>query len=369
MAKVNIPNITSGYASVSALNTHFQTIEDELNNKVLYRDNPTGEPNQMENDLDMNGHRILNVIASSGNENFIWKGAWVTGIGYQVNNLVYESGTTYIAIVDHTSGVFSTDLIAGYWEILASQGGSGAGTGDLLAVNNLSELTSTATTARANISAAKSGSNSDITELTALSTPLTVEQGGTGLATLTANNVLVGNGTSNISSVAPGTSGNVLTSNGTSWVSTTLTGAGQIVTTSNAAHTSIATAIPHDDSIPLISEGTEVLSVSITPKAASSKLLIDVTIPLYTTNTGQVVIAALFETISGVSTCIQVAEAAPGGYGYIPLHMHTTVPSNSTTIRTYSVRVGILSGTVSINGGGSRWFGGAQQARITVVEG
>jgi hypothetical protein len=48
----------------------------------------------------------------------------------------------------------------------------------------------------------------------------TVAQGGTGLGTLTANNVILGNGTSNPSFVAPSTSGNVLTSNGTTWQST-----------------------------------------------------------------------------------------------------------------------------------------------------
>jgi hypothetical protein len=48
-----------------------------------------------------------------------------------------------------------------------------------------------------------------------------VANGGTGAATLTANNVLLGNGTSAVQVVAPGASGNVLTSNGTTWSSTT----------------------------------------------------------------------------------------------------------------------------------------------------
>jgi len=46
-----------------------------------------------------------------------------------------------------------------------------------------------------------------------------VSSGGTGLATLTANNVLIGNGTGNVTFVAPGTTGNVLTSNGSAWTS------------------------------------------------------------------------------------------------------------------------------------------------------
>ena len=49
---------------------------------------------------------------------------------------------------------------------------------------------------------------------------LAVTSGGTGAATLAANSVLIGNGTSAVTSVAPGTSGNLLTSNGTTWAST-----------------------------------------------------------------------------------------------------------------------------------------------------
>jgi hypothetical protein len=48
---------------------------------------------------------------------------------------------------------------------------------------------------------------------------LGVARGGTGTTTLTANNVLLGNGTSAPLTIAPSTSGNVLTSNGTTWSS------------------------------------------------------------------------------------------------------------------------------------------------------
>jgi hypothetical protein len=53
---------------------------------------------------------------------------------------------------------------------------------------------------------------------------LPVANGGTGATTLTANNVLLGNGTSAPQFVAPGASGNVLTSNGTTWTSTAVPG-------------------------------------------------------------------------------------------------------------------------------------------------
>jgi trimeric autotransporter adhesin len=48
---------------------------------------------------------------------------------------------------------------------------------------------------------------------------LPVANGGTGATTLTANNVILGNGTSAVQAVAPGASGNVLTSDGTTWTS------------------------------------------------------------------------------------------------------------------------------------------------------
>jgi hypothetical protein len=49
---------------------------------------------------------------------------------------------------------------------------------------------------------------------------LPVANGGTGATTLTANYVVLGNGTSAVQVVAPGTSGNLLTSDGTTWAST-----------------------------------------------------------------------------------------------------------------------------------------------------
>lgn len=53
--------------------------------------------------------------------------------------------------------------------------------------------------------------------------------GGTGQSSLTANNVILGNGTSAVQFVAPGTSGNVLTSNGTTWTSSAVTPAGTVI--------------------------------------------------------------------------------------------------------------------------------------------
>jgi len=77
-------------------------------------------------------------------------------------------------------------------------------------------------------------------------TDVTVAQGGTGLSTLTANNVILGNGASTPLFVAPSTSGNVLTSNGTTWQSTTPASGGTVtsasVVTANGFAGTVATA-------------------------------------------------------------------------------------------------------------------------------
>jgi hypothetical protein len=61
--------------------------------------------------------------------------------------------------------------------------------------------------------------NGDLNAAVGLYNQVPVANGGTGAATLTANAVLIGNGTSAVTTVAAGTAGNVLTSNGTTWTS------------------------------------------------------------------------------------------------------------------------------------------------------
>jgi hypothetical protein len=56
--------------------------------------------------------------------------------------------------------------------------------------------------------------------ISGLANPITVGNGGTGLNTLTANSLMVGNGNSAVQFLAPGTTGNIVYSNGTGWTST-----------------------------------------------------------------------------------------------------------------------------------------------------
>ena len=58
MAKVSLNNISSGFASVDALNTNFDLIETAFDN-TLSRDGSS--PNTMSADLDMNSYKVLNI--------------------------------------------------------------------------------------------------------------------------------------------------------------------------------------------------------------------------------------------------------------------------------------------------------------------
>lgn len=245
---------------------------------------------------------------------FEWVGSWLTATAYIKNNIVYESGNSYIALSDHTSGTFSTDCSNGLWEIFAAKGAAGAGTGDMLAANNLSEVTPA--TARTNLGAAKSGANSDITSLSALSTPLSVAQGGIGAAELTDNYVLLGNGTDAPQMIAPGTSGNVLTSNGTTWSSAAPTAASGITLGTPVATTSGTTK--DFGSLPAgIKQFTiSVAGISFTTTAALGFRLGAGGTPQatgYTSNFGTIAVAA--NTTTGGSTTAGFLTSALGAAG------------------------------------------------------
>lgn len=107
------------------------------------------------------------------------------GVGFKLANLSSGSGVT---ITESAGGI----------EISAT--GSG---GTVTSVTATSPLKSTG------------GATPDIS----IDGVIGVANGGTGAATLALNNVILGNGTGAVQTVAPGANGNVLTSNGTTFVS------------------------------------------------------------------------------------------------------------------------------------------------------
>ena len=108
-------------------------------------------------------------------------------------------------------------------------------------------------------------------------TDLTVADGGTGASSITANSVVLGNGTSALSGnlVAPGTSGNVLKSNGTTWTSVAPTvvrglGLGGETWNSVTGSRSAGTTYTNNNAYPI--------SVSVWTNSAANNNLVTLTI-------------------------------------------------------------------------------------------
>jgi hypothetical protein len=93
---------------------------------------------------------------------------------------------------------------------------------------------------------------------------LPLANGGIGTTTLTANNVLLGNGGSSPQVVAPGASGNLLTSNGTTWTSAAPPG---ISTTAGGIGTYMMAR--YDGATGPITFGATVSGVDLKPSNAS----------------------------------------------------------------------------------------------------
>ena len=170
-------------------------------------------------DLDANFTTVTTAINGIGNGSEALANVVVTGgtiSGVTATNVTAN-------VVSISNATITGGSITGITPIAVVVGGTGA---------------NSAATARTNLGAAASGANSDITALSGLTTALSVAQGGTGSANLTAASVLIGNGTSAVTGVAPGTSGNVLTSNGTAWTSSVLPSLGVGQTWTSVTRTS-----------------------------------------------------------------------------------------------------------------------------------
>ncbi|MBI5496729.1 MAG: hypothetical protein HY904_17080 [Deltaproteobacteria bacterium] len=137
---------------------------------------------------------------------------------------------------------------------------------------------------------------------------------------------------------------------------------------------SSTSSIPWDDTAPEIAEGVEIASVTLTPASANSTLIIDATVhAVELSNTSNHVILALFRDGATPAIAAAVGEQYED-YAYASgethtLQLHHVVTAGTTAPTTFSIRCGVDSGTVNINGGGGgRKLGGALHSGMTVME-
>lgn len=122
MTKLILDDTAGGY-DLSTLNDNNDKIETEFQDKVLYRDNPIGEPNTMENDFDMNSNDILNAgtintdrLFIDGEEFIIAGTEWgkIEGTLADQADLQAALDTKIENVVDDTTPVLGGDLTAGW---------------------------------------------------------------------------------------------------------------------------------------------------------------------------------------------------------------------------------------------------------------
>lgn len=129
-------------------------------------------------------------------------------------------------------------------------------------------------------------------------------------------------------------------------------------------HTSITAVIPADDTVPQITEGTQLLQVSITPKSASNRIRIRFHAPVFLNNGA--VAAALFRN----GTTNAIATGAINVFGNISsLYLEYEDTPGSTDEQTYSIRIGPSGGTMYVNGTSlGRFYGGTLRAMLVAEE-
>ena len=130
--------------------------------------------------------------------------------------------------------------------------------------------------------------------------------------------------------------------------------------------------IPNDDSIPQKTEGTEFMTLSITPKSATSKLLIQVVVSSTASSNNALNISALFKNDE------TNAIATTGQYQHIGTGIMTTtyshyITAGTTSSITFRVRGGASTGNYTFNGYHHngilyRNFGGSSASSMTIME-
>lgn len=133
-----------------------------------------------------------------------------------------------------------------------------------------------------------------------------------------------------------------------------------------ALYENLTATIPYDDTVPLVTEGTEILSVTVVPSSPDTHLDVRFSGFIVGGTSNAVSTVAIFR--DGV--CIAAAGSdQPYGELNNTTSIDVRVPSTSATSTTFTVRVGANTGNCKLNGEfTNRRYGGAQKATLTVRE-
>ena len=305
-------------------------------------------------------------IASYGTTNAI--------LVYKVTGSVSSASTYSKVAVTHvlTVGTISDGDSIGL--TFVPSGVDGAGSGDMEASNNLSDVASAATSF-GNIKQAASASATGVVEIATAAevntgtdtarvvTPDTLEQFVTGAttATITASDEIV---------FADVGSSNAKKKDTVQGILDLVSGGKvlQVVQTTDSAVATGSTVFPVDDTVPQNDEGNEWMTLAVTPASASNLLRIDVCVNQATTSDDSMACAIFQDTTANALAATAYRQSAANKINSI--YMTHWMTAGTTSATTFKVRGGGMnSGTITFNGVSSgRLFGGVMSSFIIITE-
>lgn len=192
----------------------------------------------------------------------------------------------------------------------------------------------------------------------------------------TAGDVIYGGASGVPARLAKGTAAQVFAMNAGAtapeWVTAAAPAAAkliQIVEYKTGAVATGTTAIPYDDTIPQNTEGTEFMTLAITPTSATNKLVIDIVLN-HAVSVASVPAFALFQDTTA-NALAAWAVLNNDGTGTMQFVGHFDMVAGTTSPTTFKVRAGLdRAGTLAINGNssGARKYGGVWYSAIQIME-
>ena len=210
------------------------------------------------------------------------------------------------------------------------------------------------------------------TKLAQITTASKVNLSALIISSQVAGDLIYASSSSALTRLPAGTSSNFLESAGTAapaWAS--MVGhVLQIVSTLDGdAVTGGNILMPLDDSIPTSSEGTEFMTLAITPAATANNLKIDVVASLSNSGANGNIQTALYQdTTDAALRACTIQTGASAGNVHVISFTHT-MPAATTAPTTFKVRAGGATGTTGFNANGAnRVLGGVAASSIVITE-
>lgn len=142
----------------------------------------------------------------------------------------------------------------------------------------------------------------------------------------------------------------------------------QVVNTITGAVATGSTTMPDDDTVPQSGEGTQFMTLAITPTNASNKLRIDVVFNFASNGSTQSILALFQDSTAGaLAAASQYISQVDKGSQIVLTHY---MAAGTTSATTFKVRAGdSAGGTITFNGvSAGRKFGGVMASSITITE-